>query len=146
LAFHIGVGQIVEQDVEPRVERLVSSLPEKQKQLYFVRQQPVQFQLPPKMAAEPACAERTRGAQLHFVQLDLPAIGRFGGQGSVVGLGEWHRQFPLDSELRIALVRHPGFARKVRTIVVEFASAAEQSTPGRYITGEHIDPAKLELI
>jgi len=35
-----------------------------------------------------------------------------------------HRR-SLDSDLRIALVRHPDFAKKVRSIVVEFASTTE---------------------
>jgi hypothetical protein len=32
----------------------------------------------------------------------------------------------LDSDLRIAAVRHPDFAKKVRSIVVEFGSTSEQ--------------------
>src|SRR5205807_8423985 len=42
-------------------------------------------------------------------------------QADIVALGEAHQQ-KLDSDLRIALVRHPDFAKKVRSIVVEFAS------------------------
>ena len=42
-------------------------------------------------------------------------------QFDVVALGEMHAR-KMDSDLRIALVRHPDFAKKVRTIVVEFAS------------------------
>jgi len=49
----------------------------------------------------------------------------------VVALGEMHAR-KTDSDLRIALVRHPDFARKVRTIVVEFGATAEQTTLDRY--------------
>src|SRR5258708_14604478 len=52
----------------------------------------------------------------------------------------------LDSDLRIALVRHPDFAKKVRSIVVEFASTAEQSTLDRYIRGENVPRAQLEQV
>ena len=44
----------------------------------------------------------------------------------VVALGEMHER-RIDSALRIALVRHPDFAKKVRTIVVEFATTMEQT-------------------
>jgi hypothetical protein len=54
----------------------------------------------------------------------------------IVLLGEVHWQ-KLDSDLRIALVRQPDFAKKVRFIVVEFGSTAEQSTLDRYIRGEN---------
>jgi hypothetical protein len=45
----------------------------------------------------------------------------------VLALGESHWS-KLDSELRIRLVRHPEFAKKVHFIVVEFASTAQQSS------------------
>jgi hypothetical protein len=51
-------------------------------------------------------------------------------QVDIVLLGEVHSQ-KLDSGLRIALLRHPDFATNVRSIVVEFASSAEQSTLDR---------------
>ena len=41
-------------------------------------------------------------------------------QVDIVALGEAHGRFRLDSDLRIAVVRHPDFAKKVRSIVVEF--------------------------
>jgi hypothetical protein len=47
-------------------------------------------------------------------------------------LGEAHAR-RSDSDLRIALVRHPDFAKKVRTIVVEWGSISEQTTLDRYI-------------
>jgi len=63
----------------------------------------------------------------------------------IVALGEAHQR-RLDSDLRIALVRHPDFAKKVRSIVVEFASTTEQPTLDRYIRGEHISPAQLAQV
>src|SRR5262249_45611664 len=63
-------------------------------------------------------------------------------QVDIVALGEAHQR-RLDSDLRIALVRHPDFAKKVRSIVVEFGSTTEQSTLDRYIRGENISPAQL---
>jgi hypothetical protein len=49
-------------------------------------------------------------------------------QFDVVTLGESHER-RVDSDLRVALVRHPDFAKKVRTIVVEFASLNFHGTP-----------------
>jgi uncharacterized iron-regulated protein len=63
----------------------------------------------------------------------------------IVLLGETHWQ-RLDSDLRIALVRQPDFAKKARFIVVEFASTAEQSTLDRYIQGENVPRAQLEQV
>ena len=67
-------------------------------------------------------------------------------QVDIVALGEAHGAFAIDSDLRIALVRHPDFARKVRTIVVEFGSTTEQSTLDSYIRGENISRAQLEQV
>ena len=39
----------------------------------------------------------------------------------IMALGEAHER-KVDSDLRLALVRHPDFARKVRAIVVEMKS------------------------
>ena len=63
----------------------------------------------------------------------------------IVALGEAHQR-KLDSDLRIALVRHPDFPKKVQSIVVEFASTTEQSTLDRYIRGENVSRAQLERI
>ena len=67
-------------------------------------------------------------------------------QADIVALGEWHGLIPLDSELRIALIRDPGFAKKVRFIVVEFGSTTEQATLDRYIRGESMSPAQLAQV
>jgi hypothetical protein len=66
-------------------------------------------------------------------------------QADILALGEAHGR-KLDSDLRIAVVRHPDFAKKVRTIVVEFGSTSEQSTLDRYIRGANISAAQLEQV
>jgi hypothetical protein len=66
-------------------------------------------------------------------------------QVDIVALGEAHGR-KLDSELRIAVVRHPDFANKVRSIVVEFGSTSEQSTLDRYIRGENVSRSQLEQV
>jgi hypothetical protein len=66
-------------------------------------------------------------------------------QVDIVALGEAHGR-KLDSDLRIAVVRHPDFAKKVRSIVVEFGSTSEQSTLDRYIRGEIVSRAELEQV
>jgi hypothetical protein len=67
-------------------------------------------------------------------------------QVDIVALGEAHGQFSVDSDLRIAMVRHPDFARKVRSIVVEFGSTTEQETLDRYVRGENVSRAQLEQV
>ena len=66
-------------------------------------------------------------------------------QADVVALGEAHQSQP-DSDLRIALVRNPDFAKKVHFIVVEFASTTEQATLDRFIRGENIPLTQLQKI
>jgi hypothetical protein len=66
-------------------------------------------------------------------------------QFDIVALGEYHGR-PIDSDLRIALVRHPEFAKKVRTIVVEWGSTLEQTTLDRYIRGENVSKAQFEQV
>lgn len=66
-------------------------------------------------------------------------------QVDIIALGETH-QWRLDTDLRIALVRHPDFAKKVRSIVVEFASTTAQPTLDRYIRGENVPRAQLEQV
>ena len=46
-------------------------------------------------------------------------------QADIVALGEEHEWKP-DSDLRIALVRHPDFSKKVHSIVVEFGRNSHQ--------------------
>lgn len=66
-------------------------------------------------------------------------------QADIVALGEAHQSEP-DSELRIALIRNPQFAKKVHFIVVEFASTTEQSILDRFIDGEDVPHAQLEQV
>ena len=63
----------------------------------------------------------------------------------IVALGEAHGR-RVDADLRIALVRHPDFAKRVRSIVVEFGSTSEQATLDRYINGNNVPPAELERV
>jgi hypothetical protein len=44
------------------------------------------------------------------------------------------------------LVRHPDFAKKVRSIVVEFGSTTEQATLDRYIRGENVSAVQLAQV
>ena len=67
-------------------------------------------------------------------------------QADIVALGEAHGRFKLESDLQIALVRNPDFAKNVRSIVVEFGSTTEQSTLDRYIRGEDVSPVQLAQI
>src|SRR5438046_2328770 len=66
-------------------------------------------------------------------------------EADLVALGEAHER-RADSDLRIALVRHRDFAKKVRSIVVEFGSTTEQSTLDHYIRGENVSRAQLEQV
>jgi hypothetical protein len=77
-------------------------------------------------------------------QIVRTLIGVF-DQADILALGEDHGR-QEDSDLRIALVRHPEFAKKVQAIVVEFASTTEQATLDRYIQGENVSRAQLERV
>lgn len=63
----------------------------------------------------------------------------------ILALGDDHWR-KLDSDLRIALVRHPDFPKRVRSIVVEFGSTSEQLTLDRYIQGENVSIVQLEQV
>src|SRR5262245_3502389 len=76
-----------------------------------------------------------------IVQTLVSAFDHF----DIVALGDAHWN-KLDSDLRIALVRSPEFAKKVRFIVVEFGSTAEQPTLDRYIRGEDVPLAALQQV
>jgi hypothetical protein len=66
-------------------------------------------------------------------------------QVDIVALGEAHER-RIDSDVRIAMVRHPDFSKKVRSIVIECASVSEQPTLDRYIRGENVPRAQLERV
>jgi hypothetical protein len=100
----------------------------------------------PKTAAKPAASPNWRlpdeSAGIDGIARTL--ISAF-DQADIVALGEAHGR-KLDSDLRIAVVRDPDFAKKVRSIVVEFGSTTEQSTLDRYIRGENVSPAQLAQV
>lgn len=63
----------------------------------------------------------------------------------ILALGESHWR-KSDSDLRIRLVRHPEFAKKVHSIVVEFGSTAYQPILDRYVRGEDVSFADLQKV
>src|SRR5262245_40098789 len=103
---------------------------------YFIRAQP------PQSARRPNLRLPDEAAGIDGIVRTL--ISAF-DQVDIVALGEAHMR-RLDSDLRIALIRHPDFAKKVRTIVIECGSIAEQSTLDRYIRGESVPKAQLERV
>jgi hypothetical protein len=96
----------------------------------------------PQVAARPNLRLDDEAAGLAAIVRTL--IAAF-DQVDVVALGEAHER-RVDSDLRIALVRHPDFAKRVRSIVVECGSATEQSTLDRYIRGENVPRVQLERV
>ena len=61
-------------------------------------------------------------------------------------LGEDHGS-RNDSDLRIALVEHPDFVRKVRVIMIESASVAHQDVLDRFVLdGEEMPREKLRVV
>ena len=66
-------------------------------------------------------------------------------QADIVALGEDHVE-QRDSDLRIALVQHPDFAKKVRFILVEFGATSEQETLDRYIQGQNVSSEQLAQV
>jgi hypothetical protein len=100
----------------------------------------------PETAAKPAASRNWRlpdeSAGIDGIARTLISVF---DQADIVALGETHRG-RVDTDLRIAVVRHPDFAKKVRSIVVEFGSTTEQSTLDRYIRGENVSRAQLEQV
>lgn len=81
---------------------------------------------PPKTPARPSFRLPDEAAGIDGIaQTLIPVFD----QAGIIALGEAHGR-RADSDLRIALVRHPDFAKKVRAIVVEFGSTTEQSPTG----------------
>jgi hypothetical protein len=66
-------------------------------------------------------------------------------QVDIVALGEAHER-RVDSDLRIALVRHPDFPKTVRFVVIECGSTSEQSILDRYIRGDNVSRTELERV
>lgn len=63
----------------------------------------------------------------------------------VIALGEVH-DGKIDSDLRIALIRNPEFAQKVRAIVIECGSVTEQAALDEYIRGASVPTARLAQV
>jgi hypothetical protein len=66
-------------------------------------------------------------------------------RADVVALGDDHWR-KADSDIRIRVIRHPAFPRKVRLILVEFASTAQQATLDRYISGADLPLSEVRKI
>ncbi|HLK63784.1 MAG TPA: ChaN family lipoprotein [Bryobacteraceae bacterium] len=96
----------------------------------------------PKTAERPSFRLPDEAAGIDWIVQALISVF---DQADIVALGEAHGR-RADSELRIALVRHPDFAKKVRSIVVEFGSTTAQPTLDRYIRGENVSRAQLERV
>ena len=63
----------------------------------------------------------------------------------VLALGEAHGR-KVDSDLRIRLIQHGDFARRVRFIVVEFATTALQPLIDRYTGGQDVSPDEAQQL
>lgn len=66
-------------------------------------------------------------------------------RADVIALGESHGS-KLDSDFRLALVRHPEFGRRIDVIVVEFANAHRQTVLDRFISGAAVPRSELVRI
>ena len=66
-------------------------------------------------------------------------------QAEALAIADTHQR-KVDSDLRLAVVRHPDFARKVRFILAEFAGAAEQAVLDRYIYGDSVTQVELQRV
>jgi hypothetical protein len=63
----------------------------------------------------------------------------------VIAIGESHGS-KASSDLRLRLIRHPDFPRKVRVIVVEFGNSLYQPILDRYINGENVPLTDVEQV
>jgi hypothetical protein len=63
----------------------------------------------------------------------------------IVALGEVH-DGKIDSDLRLAVIRHPDFAGKARAIVIECGSTTEQATLDEYIRGGNVPTTRLAQV
>jgi hypothetical protein len=62
----------------------------------------------------------------------------------VLALGEAHGR-KVDSDLRLRLIQHPDFAKRVSTVVVEFAAVDNQVPLTRYVIGDSVPFEQLKL-
>lgn len=63
-------------------------------------------------------------------------------KSDIVALGEWHWTRE-DSDLRIRVVRHPEFFRRVRYIVTECANSLHQEVLNRYVAGGRVPQVRV---
>jgi hypothetical protein len=63
----------------------------------------------------------------------------------LVALGEWHDS-KQDRELKIDLLRQPGFADKVQNIVLECGNSLYQDTLDRYVKGKDIPREQIQRV
>ncbi len=75
----------------------------------------------------------------------VPALLSVFDHADVLALGEDHWR-KLDSDVRIALVRHPDFPNRARFIMVEFAADPHQTTLDRYVGGEDVSAEELQQV
>src|SRR4029453_8801921 len=73
----------------------------------------------------------------------VPAILAAFESHDIVALDEGRHGNEQGHELRLKLIRHPIFARRVTDIVVEFGSARYQELMGRHIRGEGVAAGEL---
>lgn len=108
----------------------------------------------PVLSAANAHAQSARAAARPTVRLPdesagMDAIARTliatFDQVDIVGLGEAHDR-PIDSDLRLALIRNPLFPTKARVIVIECGSTTEQATLDDYINGRSVPTARLAQV
>jgi hypothetical protein len=97
--------------------------------------------LPPVLAAGALQAHKSAPAQLDITEA---LISQF-DSADVIALGElhWTRE---DSTLRINLIHNPDFPRRVRFILVEFASASHQRLLDQYIRGADVPEEDIEKV
>src|SRR3954471_24072152 len=95
----------------------------------------------PQNASPPTMRLPDEAAGLDAIVRTLIAVF---DQADIVALGEWHGRIRLDSDLRMALVLHPDFAKQVRSIVIECGSVTAQAILDRYIRGENVPRVQLE--
>jgi hypothetical protein len=79
----------------------------------------------------------TLGSEQAAAEPAIPAVLKLSGQYPVIELGEGHWSRPA-GDFYQALVRAPGFAEHINTIVLECGNSRYQATLDRYINGEDI--------
>jgi len=94
------------------------------------------------IVAPGAAIQRTRAKQVDTIVERILGLWE---DADVVALGENHGS-RLDSEVRLALVRHPRFVEVVDFVVVEFANGHRQDLLDQYIAGETVPRSELVTV